>query len=63
MQETQVPSLGREDSLENVSLSGKSHGQRSLVDYSSWGCKQLAMTKRLTLAFIVKRSQVTDVTF
>ena len=23
---------------------GKSHGQRSLADYSSWGCKELDMT-------------------
>ena len=25
--------------------SGKSHGQRSLVGYSSWGCKELATSK------------------
>ena len=29
-----------------VSLPGKLHGQRSLVGYSSWGCKELDMTKR-----------------
>ena len=27
---------------------GKSHGQRSLVDYSSWGCKESDTTKQLS---------------
>ena len=42
-QETRVPSLGREDSLEkemaahSVLLPGKCHGQRSLAGHSSWG--------------------------
>ena len=27
---------------------GKSHGQRSLVGYSPWGCKESDMTQRLT---------------
>ena len=27
------------------SLPGKSHGQRSLVDYSPWGCKESDTTK------------------
>ena len=37
------PSLGQEDILKKematipVFLPGKSHGQRSLVDYSAWG--------------------------
>ena len=41
VQETQVPSLGREDPLEKemqptpVLLPGKSHGQRSLAGYTS----------------------------
>ena len=45
MQETWVQSLGWEDPLEKetattpVFLSGKSHGQRSLVGYSPWGHK------------------------
>ena len=45
MQETQVPSLGREDPLEKkwqpspVFLPGKSHGQRNLVAYSPQGAK------------------------
>ena len=58
-----IPGWGRFPGEGNVSLSGKSHGPRSLVDYSSWGCKQSDMTEQLTLAFIVKRSQVTDITF
>ena len=50
----QVLSLGREDPLEEemaihwslehwqpVFLPGKSHGQRSLVGYSPWGCREV----------------------
>ena len=50
MQETQVPSLAGEDPLEKEMathssiLAGQSHGQRSLVDYSPWGHKELDMT-------------------
>ena len=46
MQDTQVWSLGWKDSLEkemathSVFLAGKSHGQRSPVGYSPWGCKK-----------------------
>ena len=29
-------------------LPGKSHGQRSLVGFSSWGCKELGTTEQLT---------------
>ena len=29
-------------------LLGESHGQRSLVGYSPWGCKQLDMTEGLS---------------
>ena len=40
-QETQVQSLGHEDSLEKemvpVFLPGKSYGQGSLASYSPWG--------------------------
>ena len=32
-----------------VFLPGKSHGERSLVDYSLWGCKESDMTDSLTL--------------
>ena len=45
VQETQVPSLGLEDSLEkerqlsSVFLLGKPHGQRRQVGYSPWGRK------------------------
>ena len=46
MQETQVPSLGWEEPLEEgmanppVFLPGESHGQRSLVGFSPWGRKE-----------------------
>ena len=46
MQETQVQSLGRDDPLEEEMathssiLAWESHGQRSLVDYRPWGCKE-----------------------
>ena len=49
-QETWVRSLGQEDPLEKevaVLLPGKSHEQRSLVDYSPWDCKELDTTERL----------------
>ena len=35
-----------------VFLPGKSHGQRSLAGYSSWGCKKSDMTEWLTLSFL-----------
>ena len=47
MQETWVRSLGQEDALEKemqptpVFLPGKSHGQRSLVGYSPYGCERV----------------------
>ena len=50
IQETQVRSLAGEDPLEKEMathssiLTGKSHGQRSLVSYSPWGHKELDMT-------------------
>ena len=31
-----------------VFLPGEFYGQRSLVGYSPWGCKELDMTERLT---------------
>ena len=48
MQETQVPSLGGEDPLEEemATLPGKSHGQRNLVGYSPRGCKGSDTTER-----------------
>ena len=33
-----------------VALPGESHGQRSLADYSPWGCGELDMTEQLTLS-------------
>ena len=32
-----------------VFLPGEFHGQKSLVGYSQWGCKELDMTEQLTL--------------
>ena len=49
MQETQVQSLGREDSLEkkiathSSVLQRKSQGQRSLVGYNPWVCKKVGL--------------------
>ena len=46
MQETGVQSLGREDTVEKETATHSSvlaweiHGQRSLVGYSPWGCKE-----------------------
>ena len=34
-----------------VLLPGKSHGRRSLLDYSPWGCKELDTTERLHFHF------------
>ena len=54
MQETQVWSLGREDPLElgmaihSSILPGESCGQRSLVGYSPWGCKESDTTEWLS---------------
>ena len=51
MQETWVRSLGWEDPLEEGMaiyfsiLAWESHGQRSLVGYSSWGSKESDMTE------------------
>ena len=51
MQETWVRSLGQEDPLEKekaittVFLLGESRGQRSLVDCSPWGHRELDTTK------------------
>ena len=59
MQETQVWSLVWGDPLEEgmkstpVFLPGVSHGQRSLVGYSPWGCKVSDMIEWLTLSLSV----------
>ena len=52
-----VQSLGWENPLEKEMaihwkiLPGKSHGQRSLVDYSPWGHKESDTTERLHFLF------------
>ena len=51
MQENWIRSLGQEDSPEKgmantpVFLPGKFHGQRSLVGYNPWCCKESDMTE------------------
>ena len=54
MQETWVLSPSQEDPLENPwkrewqptpVLPGEFHGQKSLVSYSPWGCKESGMTE------------------
>ena len=51
IQETQIRSQGQEDPLEKEMathssvLPGKFHGQRSLVGYSPWACKESDMTE------------------
>ena len=56
MQETWIQSLGQEDPWRRawqptpVFLSGKFHGQRSLVGYSSWGGKESDKTEQLSTA-------------
>ena len=53
MQETRIQSLGWEHLWRRkwqptpVFLLGKYHGQKSLVDYSPWGCKESDTTERL----------------
>ena len=59
MQDTRVWSLGWEDPLEKemptyttpVFLPGEFHGQRNLVGYSPWSCKESDMTEWLTLSW------------
>ena len=53
MLDTWVPSLGWEDPLEKGKATHSSvlawknpHGQRSLVGYSPWGCKESDTTER-----------------
>ena len=56
MQETQVQSLGREIPWRReweptpVFLPREFHGQRSLMGYGPWGCKELDTTKQLVLS-------------
>ena len=54
---TQVQSLGQEGLLEEEMtthssiLAGKSQGQKSLVGYSPWGCKESDMTEKASASF------------
>ena len=62
-QETQVRSLHQEDPCikkipwrrkwqpSPIFLTGEVYGQRSLVGYSSWSCKESDMTKRMSPQF------------
>ena len=36
-------------------LPGKSHGQRSIVGYSPWGCKESHTTERLHFIYFTKQ--------
>ena len=42
-----------------VFLPGKSHGTRSLVGYSPWGCKESDLTEQLTLLLFKQSSTPT----
>ena len=49
-----TPGLGRSSgggygNLLQYSCLEKPHGQRSLADYSQWGCKKLDTTERLSI--------------
>ena len=51
MQEIWVRSLGQEDPLEEgmaVFLPEESHGQRNLLGYNPWGCKESDTTEQLS---------------
>ena len=55
-----IPGLGRSPGKGNVnplqySSLENPHGQRSLVGYSPWGRKELDITERLTLHFLMLR--------
>ena len=61
MQEACVQPLGREDPLERewqlirVFLPGESHGQRSLVGYNPWACKELDTAELLSTQHTVDK--------
>ena len=44
-------SLEKEWQPTPVFFPGKSHGQRNLVGYSPWGCKESATTKHISTRF------------
>ena len=41
-----------------IFLPGESHGQRSLVGYSPWGCKESDMTERLTFKYYLPHTPI-----
>ena len=43
-----------------VFLPGELHGQKPLVDYSPWGCKESDMTERLSLSLSTRASLVSQ---
>ena len=59
VRETQVPSLGQEDSLErgmathSSVLAWKSHGQRSLMGYSQQDYKESDTAKQVRLSLLL----------
>ena len=50
-----IPGSGRSPGRREwqIFLPEESHGQRSLVAYSLWGCKELDPTERLTLSLLL----------
>ena len=64
MRETRVWSLGREDHWRRkwqptpVFLPGKSHGRKSLIGYSPWGCKESDMTEQLRFLYLIITDEV-----
>ena len=57
MQETQVQSLGQKDPLQESMqptpvgfFPEEFHGQKRVVGYSSWSCKESDMMEQLTLS-------------
>ena len=44
---------GREWLPTPIFLPGELHGQRSLMGYSLWGCKESYMTEQLTLSLFI----------
>ena len=56
VEETQGLTLGQKDALEKgmattqVFLLGEFYGQRSMVGYSPWGCKEMDTTNTFTFS-------------
>ena len=65
MQETWVRSLGWEDPWRSWECTPafcleNPHGQRSLMGYSPWGCKELDMTEQLSTHKVFERVILND---